>query len=238
MIGAFSNLTEKQQDAVVYLTCYVVTANNNGILDMRKQFSDLSIIFDECFGWDLLLDFEKVREATMRTRQCCCNICFKELVKISDNEKQHLISIINRLVNGSVERLDAANEVIEGLSRQRDVLADDNGVEELNEPLFARLVDVSCIRESAEIFNISSEDKGEISAKCTCEYWMSRRYSPRAGLVGFIPKQVETQEGTLCFLVCASDLVIPVLKRGLEMINIHQYMMKAENNKILSFFMG
>lgn len=236
MKGAFIHLAEKQKYAIVALSCQVISANNNGILDISKQYDEWSVVFEACFGWNLSFDFYKIRNVIIKTRQYSYIACLNELSQIADGEKKNFIALINRIVGDSGERREMASKIIKGISEPKLSRNDDQGEAPVTEPVFARLTTTAYIKNSSEIFNIRTEYE-TLSVRCNREYWTSRRLTPRAGLVGFVAKQVQIDEGTLCYLICEADLIIPTLKVGLEVIDQNQYMNKRQNNRILSFFM-
>lgn len=240
MSARFYNITEKQQEAVIYLSCHVVAINNDGLLDFSKHFDDFAVIFNECFGWDVYLDFDKVHKAIIQTRQCVYSACIKELSSLSAQDKEWLTNLLEKIAGGSNTRQAAVKEIIQGISNSHKSRVETNKDENPRHPFFARLADASLIRESDEIFTVHTDHASltKNNVACNYEYWASKKLTPRAGLVGIVQKQIKTSEGYLCFLVCEMDLIVPVLEHGLEKIDQSQYMYKRANNKVLSFYIG
>ena len=102
------------------------------------------------------------------------------------------------------------------------------------------LSDINAIRADncSEVFTVK-ESASDPGRKCGANYdsWKEYGVCPTVGVVGYVnpKKRIVSSEGTVFFLICEDNLIVPVLEWGLEKIDSWEYNEKRQNNRILIY---
>ena len=252
MSDILKQLSGAQKKAVVGLACMIEAQGKGG--RFRSNDPEMDIIVRECFEGDWVGNWDNdYRHSYLGNAAVYAannqEECF-QTVKSLDNEakfafKNMMIDIVGDNAMMMLAAAYAYKEI--GMPTftpppQRDTPRverneqEDDGTYVLEDP-FYRLVDVGAVRgETDKFFNLIDDNGDSTRVEANYDFWLSQGVCPVNGIVGYIdPKHnINTSEGELCYLTCTENLVVPVLKWGLEKIDDWEYREKIQNNRMLS----
>lgn len=242
-----------QKKAVVALACMVEAQGKEG--RFRTDDPEVGTIVRECFGpdwagrWDDDYRNRYLADAVTQDADRCL-----ETVSALDMETKYAFkNLLIDIVGDDAMTMLAAAYVLKGIgmeaapdspapgpAKERRNTQEDDGTYVVKDAFYARLSDVNAIRAegSTEVFTMkhSADDPG---VRCGTDYdaWKGAGVCPANGVIGYVnpAKGRVTSEGTLYYLVCETDLVVPVLDWGLEKIDQWQYASKRQNNRVLMY---
>ena len=252
MSDKLRQLPGAQKKAVVALACMIEAQGKRG--RFRSNDPEMEIIIRECFGDDWVGNWDDDYRHTYLGQAIVYAAnnqeeCFR-LVKSLDNEtkfafKNMMIDIIGENSLMALAAVYVYKEIgmptftpppeRETPRIERNEQEDD-GTYVLEDP-FYRLIDVGAVRgETDKYFDVKDDIGNSTRVGAGYDYWLSVSICPVNGIMGYVdPAQsVQTEEGNLCYLVCNSDLIVPVLEWGLEKIEEWEFSEKSQNNRMLS----
>lgn len=253
MSDYLKELSVSRKKAVAALACQVVAQKKNGQFTVKDP--EVDYIISECFlsdwigNWDVDYRYHYVISAVlMDTEQCIAALvgmdqsikfAFKNLLLgiIGDNASAMLAA--GHILQNIKLEMPASPVLKKAISPEKGSRADD-GIQVVEEAFFARLTDINAIRadNSDEVFTVkeSAEDPG---VKCGANYdsWRDNNVCPCVGVIGYVnpAKHITTAEGVIYYLICESNLIVPILEWGLEIIDQWEYHEKRKNNRILIY---
>lgn len=244
------NLSSEQKKAVVGLACMIYAQAHGG--RFRTNDPETDHIINECFTpqwngfWDL--DYRNLYLYEAATSDAERNIVI--LSELDILTKYAVKNLFVELIGDNVNAMLVAANILQKIGIQPTKTTpstmsnkvekntqEDDGTYDVK-AVYARLADINAIRESNTVFTLKDNDVEQgIKVGANYNVWKENEVCPAKGLVGFYDpqKNVTTDEGTICFLICTKKLVIPVLMWGLEKIDKWEYEQKRQNNEILSY---
>lgn len=253
MSNKLKQLSDDQKKAVVGLACLIEAYGHGG--RFRSNDPETDIIIRECFDddwigfWNNGLRHFYLGNVTMyavRNQDECIGIVAALDMEVKYAFKNMMIDIIGD--NVIMERVAAyiCKKIgIQAFSppkrretprKERNTQEDDGTC--ILDNSFYRLAEVGAVRgDNDKVFTMVDDDSGEsFQVGANYDYWFSEGICPVNGVVGYVDphRSVSTPEGTLCYLVCTGNLVVPVLDWGLEKIDEWSYRERALNNKMIS----
>ena len=253
MSDTLKNLPAPQKKIVVGLACMIEAQGNGG--RFRSNDPGMDIIIAECFddSWNGLWDNEYRHRYLGEAALYAANnqdACIRALADMDDTVKYAFKNMMIDIIGDNAMMVLASAYIYKKIGmpkftppEQRVRVAknekEDDGTKVL-EDSFYRLVDLGAIRgESDKVFRFKDTDTDEEQEVGSgYDYWQSKGICPVKGIVGVIdPEQsIQTDEGTLCYLVCFGGdyyLVVPIMEWGVEKIDSWEYQKRSQNVKIM-----
>lgn len=253
MSHLLKQLDEPEKKAVVALACLIEAQGKGG--RFRSNDPEVKIIVDNCFDENWIGhwhdEFRHIylgnaaQYAANNLDDCIAMVASLDL-QVKFAFKTMMIDIIGDSAIMTVVAAHVYREI--GLPeftppKERETPKEERNTQEddgtsILEDAFYCLIDCSAIRGNNDtVFTLVDEDADEsIQVGANYAYWREEGVCPVNGLVGYVdPKRnVPTEEGTLSYLICPGNLVIPVLGWGLEKIDEWSYRQKSQHNRMLS----
>ena len=246
-------LTGAQKKAVVALACMVEAHGKGGHFTINDP--ETKIITRECFqtdwmgNWDSEYRYQYLIEAVNMNKDKCLSI----VSELNELEKFALKNLLLQVVGDNALAMLAAGDVLKGINFETPVAQqspkhkaeekntqEEDGTHVIADAFFARLSDINAIRADncSEVFTVK-ESASDPGRKCGANYdsWKEYGVCPTVGVVGYVnpKKRIVSSEGTVFFLICEDNLIVPVLEWGLEKIDSWEYNEKRQNNRILIY---
>lgn len=253
MSHLLKQLNEPEKQAIVALACLIEAQGKGG--RFRSNDPEVEIIVDNCFDESWIGHWhEEFRHMYLgKAAQTAANNLDECIAKVASLDievkfafKTMMIDVIGdsaimTVVAAHVYRQIGLPEFTPPKQREttREVrnTQEDDGTCTIDEP-FYRLMNSCAIRGNNDtVFTMVDEDADErITVGANYEYWLQEGICPVNGIVGYVDpgKNVLTEEGTLSYLVCPGNLVVPVLSWGLEKIDEWAYRQKSQHNRMIS----
>lgn len=253
MSHLLKQLNEPEKQAVVALACLIEAQGKGG--RFRSNDPEVEIIVDNCFDENWIGHWHDefrhmyignaARYAANNLDDCIAKVASLDL-EVKFAFKTMMIDVIGDSAIMTVVAAHVYREI--GLPeftppqkretpREERNTQEDDGTCTIEEP-FYRLINSSAIRGNNDtVFTMVDEDTDEhIPVGANYEYWLQEGICPVNGIVGYVDhrKNISTEEGTLSYLICQGNLVVPVLSWGLEKIDQWSYRQKSQHNRMLS----
>ena len=251
MSEILKKLSVIQKNAVAGLACSIIALKDDGIFRTNDVLID--IVIESCFdgGWIGHRDagYRHAYLASIVWTDINKNI---EIVASFDAVTKYAFkNMILDIIGNNAKMAMAAAVIFKEIgmptytpAKQKEILREEKNVQEDGEMVAdklaykARIVDIGAVRgEIYKKFRLISGDQNPVLVGTGFDVWEKEGVCPVNGLIGFVcPSSNDlTDEGTLCYLVCEINLVIPILEWGLEKISDFDYIEKRQNNKVLSY---
>ena len=253
MSHLLKQLDELEKKAVVALACLIEAQGKGG--RFRSNDPEVEIIVDNCFDENWIghwhdefrhIYLGNVAQYAANNLDDCIAMVASLDLQVKFAFKTMMIDVIGDSAIMTVVAAHVYREI--GLPeftppQKRETPREDRNTQEddgtctIDEP-FYRLINSCAIRGNNDtVFTLVDEDTDEhIPVGANYEYWLKEGICPVNGIVGYVDprKNISTEEGTLSYLICPGNLVVPVLSWGLEKIDEWSYRQKSQHNRMLS----
>ena len=247
------NLPDREKKAVIGLACIVIAQKNNG--RFRSDAPECETVLEECFhsSWEGFHDENYKHYYLGNTAVSASSEMGDHITLISSLDQETQFAFKNLLIdiidNNAMAMIVASSILqqigvpsggaIEKKEPPRTVRnTHEEGEPHSTQPILVQLKDLNAVRERDKSYTIKQDqfDDGE-KLTANSDTWKADCVCPTNGMVGcYLPAHsVNTDEGTLHFVICDNIMVIPVLEWGLETIDEWQFQEKRQHNRVLSF---
>lgn len=253
MSNKLKQLNDAQKKAVVGLACLIEAQGKGG--RFRSNDPEMDIIIRNCFDddwigyWNNDFRHSYLGNAAMFAAHNK-NECIGSVEALDMEAKYAFKNMMIDIIEDNAMMALAAAFIYKKIGmpafippkgretpREERNTQEDDGTVVLEDP-FYRLAEVGAVRgDNDRVFTLVDDESGEkIQVGANYSYWLSEGICPVNGIVGYVDpnRSVSTPEGTLCYLVCTGNLVVPVMDWGLEKIDEWSYREKVQNNRMIS----
>lgn len=253
MSNILKYLPEDQKKAIVGLACFIEAQGKDG--HFKSNDPEMDIIVRECFDndwrghWDNNYRHYYLGNAVVyaaNNQQDCITTVASLDLETKYAFKTMMLDIIGdnamMVLTAAYVYKEIGLPAFEPPKERKPPRAErntweDDGTRVIDDPFF-RLADIGAVRGDREKFftMVDDETREETQVGAHYDYWRREGICPVNGLVGYVDpeRNVSTPEGTLCYLVCTGNLVVPAMQWGLEKIDEWEYREKVQNNRMLS----
>ncbi len=253
MSNKLKQLNDAQKKAVVGLACLIEAQGKGG--RFRSNDPEMDIIIRNCFDddwighWNNDFRHSYLGNAAMFAAHNQ-NECIGSVAALDMEAKFAFKNMMIDIIEDNAMMALAAAFIYKKIGmpafippkgretpREERNTQEDDGTVVLEDP-FYRLAEVGAVRgDNDRVFTLVDDESGEkIQVGANYSFWLSEGICPVNGIVGYVDPQrnVSTPEGTLCYLVCTGNLVVPVMDWGLEKIDEWSYRERVQNNRMIS----
>jgi hypothetical protein len=250
MIDILERLPEPEKKAIISLCCVVEAQNNNGRYSTKETNIEraLHAVFNS--EWVGFYDIEfrnnyiisclelGLEESIRLISNCCDEVKYEFHVIVLDFTNEN--SFNSTFVCAKILENIGYKELIrpkDSHTKTEKETNEDDGTYVVEDAIYVRIINTDAVRgENDDKYEVFDEDSNTTtSVYANYQEWFNNGICPTNGLVGYVSKKIDTEEGTICLVICEAEIIIPVLEFGLEEIDQHEYIEKRTNNRIIAY---
>lgn len=253
MSNKLKQLSDDQKRAVVALACLIEAQGKGG--RFRSNDPEMDIIIRDCFDDDWIGSWNNDFRHTYLGNAAMYAVhnqdeCIGIVAALDMEAKYAFKNMMIDIIGDNAMMVLAAAFIYKKIGipaftppKERETprvernTQEDDGTYVLEDPYY-RLAEVGAVRgDNDRVFTMVDYETGEsFQVGANYDYWLSEGICPVNGVVGYVDphRSISTPEGTLCYLVCTGNLVVPVLDWGLEKIDEWSYRERVQNNRMIS----
>lgn len=252
MSKLLQQLSLDKKKAIIALSCAVIATRNKGHLNLKDP--DLDMVLKECFDEEWVNNREDSYRGFLlyESLQSKMEEHMRKVAALEIEEKYAFKTMILAMLRDNAIEVLTAGYIFKQIglpenstsqketkSREEKNTQEEDGTFVVENSYYARLTDVGAVRgDSNDVFTVVDDASDEgIKVGTNYDAWEKAGVCPVNGVIGYVmeDQNKKTSEGTLCYLMCEDNLIVPVMEWGLERIDEWEYREKRQNNRILSF---